>query len=298
MGPGPFECVPQGLTHTLPSIAQSSAFALPPNPHVRNRFLRDPLTMFNAISVSKGEAARERMVIASHHPDRLRLPVPRPGNVADARFQQMLAWNVFRTLELLPPAFWLRRLHARLGGNHFPAAPQIVRVHLWKPLPTPPAQRIDGGVSDVVVDVTIETEHAVWTLMVSGPGDHRLLESNPDDGDAIARVTDAGAWRAGLREHYFAVVEPKTTPASVGTLVRRRYSRSLNSAELRSGWRWTKGRLAGVPGILEWADLTAVLRDCEEATVFSAIERALAHNALAWLAECDLEALAAGGEAS
>jgi hypothetical protein len=34
-----------------------------------------------------------------------------------------------------------------------------------------------------------------------------------------------------------------------------------------------------------WADLATVLRDCEESRVLSDIERALAANALTWLAE-------------
>ena len=57
---------------------------------------------------------RELLVIAPHHPDHLCRPAPRPEAVENERFRQTILWNVFRTLELLPPAFWLRRLQARL----------------------------------------------------------------------------------------------------------------------------------------------------------------------------------------
>ena len=53
-----------------------------------------------------------RFVVWPHHPDRLRWPAP---SGMDACVTQALTWNIFRTAELLPPAFWLRRLNASLG---------------------------------------------------------------------------------------------------------------------------------------------------------------------------------------
>lgn len=232
------------------------------------------------------KSVRDQIVIAPHHPDRLHRPPPRVSALADERFERTFTWNVFRTLELLPPAFWLRRLHARLGAHSFPAAPQIVRIHLWKPLVLPPAQRIDGARGDVVADVTIDTEHAVWTLMFAGDHDRRFIDDDSDGEDPIARVIDAAAWRAGTREHYFGIVEPCTNGTSVGGVLRRRYSRSRSSVELRSGARLTAAPVLGFLGVLEWADLTVVMRDCAEAQVLSEIERALARNALAWLEQC------------
>ena len=67
---------------------------------------------------SPAAAGREQIVIAPH-PDRLRRPAVRPGTVEKDRFHQTLLWNTFRTLELLPPAFWLRRLQARLHMEWF-----------------------------------------------------------------------------------------------------------------------------------------------------------------------------------
>ena len=37
-------------------------------------------------------------------------------------------------------------------------------------------------------------------------------------------------------------------------------------------------------GLTRWADLAAILEDCEQSQVLSDIERALARNALTWLA--------------
>lgn len=59
------------------------------------------------------EDSRTEFVVAPHHPDRLRRPLPTlvaPGHDA---FRHALTWNVFRTLELISPPFWLRRFHLR-----------------------------------------------------------------------------------------------------------------------------------------------------------------------------------------
>src|SRR5687767_11528510 len=53
-----------------------------------------------------------RLVVWPHHPDMLQRPA---ANGAELPVTQALTWNVFRTLELMPPAFWLRRLNAALG---------------------------------------------------------------------------------------------------------------------------------------------------------------------------------------
>jgi hypothetical protein len=250
--------------------------------------------MFRAI-VSSPHVARDAFVIAPHHPDRLRRPSVQGSHGAGERIQQAFAWNVFRTLELLSPPFWTRRLHARLGAEHFPATAQTLRVHLWKTLPLPPAQRIDGAQADVLVDVTIDTEHAVWTLMLSGEHDHRSIAHDDAAVDRVARVIDAAAWRAGARKHYVGMIDVQRTATSPGSLLRRRYARSRDSVRLRSGERWGEGARVDAVGALDWADLVEIVRDCEQARVLPTIERALARNVLTWIdRELDLTTITKG----
>ena len=101
--------------------------------------------MLRAALSPPSEAIREQIVIAPHHPDSLRRPSPRLGAIDDDRFGQTLLWNVFRTLELLPPAFWLRRLQARLHMDPVSGAPHTVRVDLWRALALPLAHHVDGA---------------------------------------------------------------------------------------------------------------------------------------------------------
>jgi hypothetical protein len=45
------------------------------------------------------QTIREQIVIAAHHPDRLRWPPVRPGAAEDDRYRQTLLWNTFPTFE-------------------------------------------------------------------------------------------------------------------------------------------------------------------------------------------------------
>jgi len=228
------------------------------------------------------EAVREQIVLTPHHPDSLRRPSPRLGAIEDDRFRQTLLWNVFRTFELLPPAFWLRRLQARLHMNPVPAAPHTVRVDLWRALALPPAHHVDGVRPDVVADVVIETEHAVWTLMLC-VDELRHVDAQSVEGDFASQIIDATSWYAGTRGCYFGILSSRPSHQDAGVALVDRYFRSRDSLQLRSD---TRGHaLANVRGIgsVRWTDLAAILRDCEQADVLTHIERALARNALTWL---------------
>jgi hypothetical protein len=133
-----------------------------------------------------------------------------------------------------------------------------------------------------MADILIETEHAVWTLMVRRDD---WLEVTEEGIDPVARLIDAGSWFAGTRDYHcgLLVFDPERTPVAKALV--QRYGRSKNSLSLRSGPRsGPKVNARGV-GLMCWADLAAILRDCEESRVLSDIERALAGNALTWLAE-------------
>lgn len=233
------------------------------------------------------EAVREQIIIAPHHPDCLRRPMVRPGAIDSERFRQTLIWNIFRTLELLPPAFWLRRLQARLSMDWFPPAAQTVHVDLWRALSLPPTHHVDGARPHVVADVMIETEHAVWTLIV-GRVESRQIDSEVSQPDHTALLIDATSWYAGTRDCSFGMISERKMHQEPAVALVKRYLRSKESLRLRSEWRGNA--LSNVRGVgsLAWTDLAAVLRDCERADVLTDIERELARNVMRWLEHVDI----------
>lgn len=235
-------------------------------------------------ALSDSDERRAQFVVVPHHPDRIRRPAARPGAITRERFQQALTWNVFRTLELISPAFWLRRFHVRLTGDAPPPAAQMLRVSLWQPLPLPPIQRIDGARPDPVADVVIETEHAVWVMTVDS-ADIGAFDTH----DPVAAVVDAGAWRAGARRHVHGCINTARTSPAAEKLWTTRYDRSTSSTTIRSATRGPSRPRLDAFGDIRWEGLAAVLQDCTQADNLPAIERALAQNALAWLRDVGID---------
>ena len=226
-----------------------------------------------------------QLVVAAHHPDRLRWPAPQPGGQG---IEPAVLWNVFRALELVAPAFWLRRLQARLSGAPLAPAPQIVEVSLWRELTMPPALCLDRAQPSITIDVWIETEHAAWALL-SGDRIARSAADGSAGADLVARALDAAAWHAGARKLHAGAVE---SVCESGSLVAQRYARSSQSARTRSALPTYVERSPCIPGALSWSDLALILADCADALMLSSLERAVAREALVWLDRAGVSPLA------
>jgi hypothetical protein len=147
----------------------------------------------------------------------------------------------------------------------------------------PPAHHVDGVRPDVVADVVVETEHAVWALMLGGNNLQRRVESDSAQADLAAQLIDAMSWYAGTRDCVFGVIACPPAHQDPAVALVERYFRSKDSLQLRSDWRGNLlSNVRGV-GTLSWTDLAAILRDCEQADVHTHIERALARNVVTWL---------------
>jgi hypothetical protein len=111
----------------------------------------------------------------------------------------------------------------------------------------------------------------------------RHIESDPLRADYAARLIDATSWHTGTRECAFGVVSDQREHQDAAIALVERYFRSKESLRLRSDWRGNLLSNARGVGSLRWTDLAPVLRDCEEADVFTNIERELARNVVRWL---------------
>ena len=134
----------------------------------------------------------------------------------------------------------------------------------------------------MIAEVVIETEHTVWTLVAAAGGG--LIDS-----DQAAAVVDAGTWFAAARQHYYAVIESTATTLPLGSVLHTRYSRSRDSARLRSATRGPATPTHVQWGSIQWWELAALLQDCSEAANLPPIDRALARNALEWLTSAGIE---------
>jgi hypothetical protein len=217
-----------------------------------------------------------RFVIWPHHPDVLRRPVT---NGLHACATQALTWNIFRTAELLPPAFWLRRLNAALGVPLPCPAPATGRVQLWVQPPVPPGRGLSAR-DAVDIDVVIETEHAVWALLVCD----RDVAASPAAGgiDRVAMTAYAASWYAGRRQCYVGLVASAPERAPLGISLVRKYQ--LSPAALHVRWpdrHHDAGNLLGF-GFTSWSRLMDIVGEASRSDTLGVAERTIARQTFEW----------------
>lgn len=218
-----------------------------------------------------------RFIVWRHHPDALR----RPSTHGDTpTTSQALTWNLFRTLELLPPPFWLRRLNAALGVTPMRPAPRSATVQLWTSLSLPPGLdprlRASAG-----VDVLIETESAVWALQVCDAMD---VAPAAADGvtDPLTVLACAASWHARRRACYVGVIAADTAAVPIAAATIERYRLSMASFQLRLPARsHDAGNVAGF-GLASWRQLMGILQDATGASAIERVEQSLASRSLRW----------------
>jgi hypothetical protein len=226
-----------------------------------------------------------RFLVSPYHPDSLRYPVSVPVTTPAERVRHALTWNVFKTLEQVAPSLWMRLLIARCVGlpENYDSAPQIARVACWphlKPAPSSVLRR--GRVQSLSVNVVIDTDDTVVTLLTPGPSEllDRVLSESAADG--VVSVAEATAWLAGTRSAYVSVVLPVESDGH--EWIDRVRARAERSYRFLSAQTRAPQNLRGI-GVGTWPMLHEVLTDVESSSFIEDSERRLVRTTRSWMQE-------------
>jgi hypothetical protein len=220
-------------------------------------------------------------ILLGHHPDLSRRPEAKPGHVDAENRRAALTWNVFRTLELIAPTFWLRRFRARLDAlTSLEPEGRSLSVRLWALLPTPADRR---NQEPVCVDAIVETDTTVYGVMTFDGSDLDLADSTVARPDAVLRTIDAVSWYAGVRECYIALITSDWSHTPMGSALIERYRGSRDVLRCRLPHR--RDGLVNVRGIgrMTWQDVAGIIRDCADSQSLTDLERLAASRTGQWL---------------
>lgn len=158
-------------------------------------------------------------LLHGHHPDWRRTPPPSPGRVQPDRLRAALGWNVFRTLALVNPSWWLRALHARMFGfDTRYRAPEWLDVRLWAS-----AESDDAAGSHDTVDVLLESQHAVWGFLTVYERDVLVTARDVDGPDPLRRTMTVTQRLARGRRCFVGLISSGEPSARIGARLARRY---------------------------------------------------------------------------
>jgi len=220
-------------------------------------------------------------ILLDHHPDLSRRPEAKPGLIDTENRRAALTWNVFRTLELIAPAFWLRRFRARLDAlTSLEPGGRSLSVRLWAVLPTPTER---GHLEPVCVDALIETDTAVYGVMTFAGSDLELRDSTLARPNAILRVIDAVSWYAGARDCYIALITSDWADTPIGSGLFERYRGSRDVLLRRLPHRRDGLMNVRSLGRMTWRDVASIVQDCADSDSLTDLERFAANRTRRWL---------------
>ena len=225
---------------------------------------------------------RTNLIVDRYDPYLLSMRGAKTEAMRSENSEDVLTWNVFRSLAQVDPSIWVPLLFGRSFRTAVPAR-HLVTLQLWKCLEPPPALRLfqrDEGESEV--DVLIESEAFVWVIEAKYRSDISERTTNNPERDQVLRNLDVGSWHAGVRDFYFSLLVLDAAMAARGAALAEKYRASRNEVVEKLPHR-PDGlqNLRGI-GLLRWSDCAAVL---EESAMSAGQdnERVVATRAVEWL---------------
>lgn len=226
---------------------------------VRPRSVEKPRFIVTKSGVKVFDDFRDNLIIDRYHPVFYEMRDEKKEQLKSENSEDAISWNVWQSLRQIDPAIWLPRLFGEAFGEHLSDPIDNLNIDLWLRFPPPPTLVHEEGESEI--DIVLATEGFVWFIEAKYKSDISLSVSHDGDRDQILRNIDVGSWYAGPRDYYFTLLVLDDTRSPMGAEKLNIYNKKKNIL-LRLPHR-TDGlrNLAGV-GMLHWAGLVELLRDC------------------------------------
>lgn len=192
--------------------------------------------------------------------------------------EDVLTWNVFRSLHRISRAAWVSPLAAKAFGARIRSVDSVT-VALWKYIAPPPSLMEKEGNSEI--DIILENFDWVWFIEAKYKN-ARISVTEKSKRDQILRNIDVGSHYAGERDFYFSLLclSDDHPPDAAATV--KKYQ---NKTTLENCLPHRTGGLANVAGIgiIHWRDIARIFTATHPALTRED-EAIIAKRAAAWMA--------------
>jgi hypothetical protein len=197
--------------------------------------------------------------------------------------EDVVSWNVFRSLRQIDPIAWLPLLFERSFGIPAELSSVAATVELWRSVAPPPAllENGDEGISEI--DIVIENPSWVWFIEAKLTSDISTGTTTRPDRDQVLRNLDVGSYYAGVRDYFFSLLIRDRNRSPKGVQVIEEY-RNLDRVRDKLPHRPDRLKNLRAVGLLTWNHLAQVL-DAARSRVKRQSELAYAQRCIDWLSQ-------------
>lgn len=226
---------------------------------------------------------RDSLIIDRYDPIFVGMRASKQRHMRSANSEDVVSWNVFRSLRQIDPSLWVGPLMKTAVGQSPAIDLAATTIELWKPVAPPPAllQEGDEGISEI--DIVVEHPRWVFFIEAKLTSDISTGTTTRPERDQLLRNIDVGSYYAGVRDFYFALLVRDQVRSPKGVTAIREYA---DHGLLKERLPHRHDGLANVrgTGLLTWANLASILASLSSDGA-STFELSCARRCLDWLEE-------------
>ena len=223
---------------------------------------------------------RDNLIVDRYDPVFVGMRASKLRHMRSANSEDVVSWNVFRTLRQISPALWVPRLMSSAVGQSPSDDLESTTTELWVNAAPPPALLRDGDEGISEIDIVLENPHWVFFIEAKLTSDISTGTTTRPERDQILRNIDVGSFYAGVRDFYFALLVRDYERSPKGVAMIREYA---DHSKLQARLPHRADGLANVraTGLLTWSHLATVLESLSESG--SSLDTQCSARCLEWL---------------
>lgn len=233
------------------------------------------------------ENFRDNLIIDRYDPCFASMRASKLKHLRSENSEDVVSWNVFRSLSKISPLAWVSMLAERAFGIIRLDGKEDTTVELWKPVPPPLSLLKDGDEGISEIDIVVESPSWVWFIEAKYTSDISTGTTTRPERNQIIRNIDVGSYYAGTRDFYFALLIHSAARSPKGVEAVSRYG-DFDVVRKQLPHRTDGLRNLKAVGVLQWSDVAGVILRVGDITP-RADEKHYAERAIAWLKNRGIE---------
>jgi len=213
-------------------------------------------TTISKSGVIISENFRDNLIISKYDNQLLNMSGKKIDKMCSENSEDVLTWNVFKSLSQIDPKLWLPNIFAKAFNTDF-QYDTLVKIDLWKPIEPPKSItdfQKDEGISEI--DIIIESDKFVWFIEAKYKSDISMKTTNNENRDQLLRNIDVGSFYSGVRDFYFSLLyfdEEKTKNG----MERIELYTNIGAYEFKTMLPHRSDKMENIKGIgkIKWSDL-------------------------------------------
>lgn len=203
---------------------------------------------------------RSNLIIDRYDPVFARMRASKLKHMRSENSEDIVTWNVFRSLRQIDPRVWLSDL-ARSASVTLPeVADSDVTIHLWESVRPPLSLLKEGDEGDSEVDILLEAPTWVWFIEAKLRSDISQGTTTRPGRDQLLRNVDVGSHYAGVRRFFCTLLVKDDKTSSDGVDAVRRYADLGVARAALAGHRPDALQNLEAVTLLRWSAIARILR--------------------------------------